>query len=370
MRPAEAAGTARVFAEPAGLLIAGINISSAAPPVEASETERTRNVRFPANAHRGERADDSRRCAGGAVSRRARIRLGARAGAGVAAAVVAATALAATVLSAAAPAGASTGAPAGAATRARAASPAAAGAYGSHARLTLRAMPVGRVAFRRDRHHHLMVRASLFGLTPGSSHAVDLRVPGRSRVIRFSPLTANSGGQAYSTLSSNFTGRWRPGSRLLIRMGVGGGRAAREPIAETRRLPGAGRRPHRLIAVEVTRNGVSYGTPQGGATLVYSGSRHTLTVTVHARGVAPGPHAAHIHLGSCMSQGPVLYMLKDLVANRRGLIVHAVRVFTGVTTPIPARGWYLNIHQGNSGDILSNGQPTIFFRPLLCSNIR
>jgi hypothetical protein len=132
----------------------------------------------------------------------------------------------------------------------------------------------------------------------------------------------------------------------------------------------AGRRPHRLIAVEVTRRGVSYGTPHGSATLVYSGSRHTLTVTVHARGVAPGPHAAHIHLGSCMSQGPVLYMLKDLVANRRGVIVHAVRVFTGVTTPIPARGWYLNIHQGNSRDILSNGQPTIFFRPLLCSNIK
>ena len=152
-------------------------------------------------------------------------------------------------------------------------------------------------------------------------------------------------------------------------MGVGGGRVAREPIAMTRRLLRPGRRSHRLISVEVTRKGVSYGTPQGGATVVYSGSRHTLTVTVHARGVAPGRHAAHIHVGSCMSQGPVLYMLRDLIANRRGVIVHAVRVFTGVTTPIPARGWYLNIHQGNSGDILSNGQPTIFFRPLLCANI-
>jgi hypothetical protein len=323
-------------------------------------------VRFPANAYRGERAEDSRRCAGGAVSRRARIRLGAGA---------AAAALAATVLSVTAPAGASTNAaaraaiPARAALPAQAAAPAAGAAYGARARLILRAMPVGRVAFRRDRHHHLMVRAALFGLTPGSSHAVDLWVPGRSRVIRFSPLTANSGGQAYSTLSSNFTGRWRPGSRLLIRMGVGGGRVAREPIARTRRLLRPGRRSHRLISVEVTRKGVSYGTPQGGATVVYSGSRHTLTVTVHARGVAPGRHAAHIHVGSCMSQGPVLYMLRDLIANRRGVIVHAVRVFTGVTTPIPAHGWYLNIHQGNSGDILSNGQPTIFFRPLLCSDI-
>jgi hypothetical protein len=236
-------------------------------------------------------------------------------------------------------------------------------------RLTLRAMPVGRVTFLRDSHNHLMVRAALFGLTPGSSHAVDLWVPGRPRVIRFSRLTANSGGRAASTLSSNFTGRWRPGSRLVIRMGAGGSRVARLPIAETRRLARAGRRAHWLIPVEVSRHWVRYGTPQGGATLAYNGSRHTLTVTVHARGVTPGPHAAHIHLGSCMNQGPVKYMLRDLVANRRGVIVHAVRVFTNVTTPIPAHGWYLNIHQGNSGDIASNGQPTIFFRPLLCARI-
>jgi hypothetical protein len=71
-----------------------------------------------------------------------------------------------------------------------------------------------------------------------------------------------------------------------------------------------------------------------------------------------------------MSQGPVIYMLRDLVANRRGRIVHAVRVFTNVSTPVPAHGWYLNIHQGNSGDILSNGQPSILFRPLLCANIK
>ena len=128
-------------------------------------------------------------------------------------------------------------------------------------------------------------------------------------------------------------------------------------------------RPHRLISVEVSAVGISYGTPRGRATVSYNARRHTLTVTVSASGVTPGPHAAHIHLGSCESQGPVKYMLRDLVANRHGRIVHAVRVFTGVTTPIPASGWYLNVHQGNSRDILSNGQPTIFFRPLICADI-
>ena len=128
--------------------------------------------------------------------------------------------------------------------------------------------------------------------------------------------------------------------------------------------------PHRLIAVEIGRGGANWGTPRGRAAISYDAQRRTLTVTVQASGLTPGPHAAHIHLGSCQSQGPVKYMLADLVANRHGRIAHAVRVFTHVTTPIPAHGWYLNIHQGNSGDILRNGQPTILFRPLLCANIR
>ena len=156
----------------------------------------------------------------------------------------------------------------------------------------------------------------------------------------------------------------------MIRMGTGDGRVARKAIAQTRLLRRGGRGPHRLIAVEVSPGGASWGTPRGRAAISYNAQRRTLTVTVQASGLTPGPHAAHIHLGSCLSQGPVKYMLPDLVANRHGRIAHAVRVFTHVTAPIPAHGWYLNIHQGNSGDILRNGQPTIFFRPLLCANIR
>ncbi len=308
-----------------------------------------------ASTNRAAGADEPRRRTWGGVSRRARIRLGA--GAAAAAALAAAA-----VLALAASAGASTSS---------AGTVGSAAAHGTPAvvHLSLRAMPAGTVTFGRGSDGHLTVHADMFGLTPGSSRNVNLVIPGRSRTIRFSTLTANSVGQADSTLQSNFTGHLPRDSRLVIRMGVQGGRVARGPIAETRRLSRPGRRPHWLIAVEVSPAGISYGTPRGRATISYNAYRHTLTVTVSASGVTPGPHAAHIHLGSCMSQGPVKYMLRDLVANRHGMIVHAVRVFTNVTTPIPAHGWYLNIHQGNSGDILSNGQPTIFFRPLICADI-
>ena len=233
--------------------------------------------------------------------------------------------------------------------------------------LHLRAMPTGTVRFG-SRHGRLTVHAAMYGLTPGSAHRVDLAVPGR-RSVRFSQLVATGAGRANVTLSSSFTGRVPTGSRLLIRMGTTNSRVARQPIAVTARLRYPGGRPHRLIAVEVSPAGVHYGTPRGRAVIAYNAQRRTLTVTVSASGVTPGPHAAHIHLGSCQTQGPVLYMLRDLVASRSGRITRAVRVFTHVTAPPPAHGWYLNIHQGNSKNILSNGQPTIYFRPLICANI-
>ena len=76
---------------------------------------------------------------------------------------------------------------------------------------------------------------------------------------------------------------------------------------------------------------------------------------MNAGGLTPGAHAAHIHVGSCSSQGPVQYMLMDFAANANGRIVDQVRTVTDVTTPLPATGWYLNLHQGNSNNILAAG---------------
>lgn len=302
---------------------------------------------FSGSSDRGAVSDKPLRAVTVGTARRARVHLGAALGVpGVLAAAIA-VALAA---------------PAGASTSSAATHPSAAIA------LHLRAMPRGTVTFGR-RHGLLTVRAVVSGLTAGSAHAVILQVPGRARAVRFSTLTASSVGRASSILHSNFAGRLASGSRLLVRMGTGGSGVAREPIAVTSRLRHAGG-AHRLTAVEVTRRGTSYGTPRGHASISYQPGRRTLTVIVSASGVTPGPHAAHIHLGSCASQGPVKYMLGDLVANRQGRIVRAVRVITNVSVPIPASGWYINIHQGNTGDILSNGQPTILFRPLLCADIR
>jgi hypothetical protein len=124
-----------------------------------------------------------------------------------------------------------------------------------------------------------------------------------------------------------------------------------------------------LVALENNAQGEGFGIPAGSATVAYSPSAKTLTVTVNASGVDPGMHAAHIHLGSCQNQGGVLYMLMDFTADSNGQIANETRTVSGVTSGIPATGWYLNLHEGNSNNILKNGQPSIFFRPLLCQNL-
>jgi len=299
------------------------------------------------------RGDDLPRRPGSKTPLRARMRLSVAAPASTALA-------AAAVLILAVPACASSSSTSGG-------SSAAGGSPAAHV-LVLRAMPVGTVTFGAASRGHLTVHADMFGLTPGSAHNVDLLIPGRSSV-QFSSLTADDVGQANRTLQSNFTGQMPRGSRLLIRMGAQGGGVATEPVASTGQLSGSARGPYRLIPVEVSSGGASFGTLRGRATVSYNRSRDTLTVTIDASGFTPGSHAAHIHLGSCARQGPVKYMLKDLTADSQGNIVHAVQAFTHVTTPIPASGWYLNIHQGNSNNILSNGQPTVLFRPLLCADV-
>jgi hypothetical protein len=59
----------------------------------------------------------------------------------------------------------------------------------------------------------------------------------------------------------------------------------------------------------------------------------------------------------------------DFAASSHGKISGETRTVSDVTSGIPATGWYLNLHQGTSNTILSGGQPTIAFRPLLCANI-
>jgi Cu/Zn superoxide dismutase len=241
-------------------------------------------------------------------------------------------------------------------------------AVASAEHLQLQTMPQGSADLAWNSANQLTAELTVSGLTPGSSHGVELTAPDGAVITEFGTLTANGAGQAQATLTSTDTTPIAPGSHLVILLDDQMGAIASQPIAQTPAIA-SGQMSYQLQGVEVGPTGVSYGTPQGSATVAYNARAKTITVTLTASGLTPGAHAAHIHIGSCASQGPVRYMLTDFTANGQGRIVNEVRTVTGVTSPIPATGWYLNLHQGNSNNILANGQPTVNFRPLLCANI-
>jgi CHRD domain len=240
----------------------------------------------------------------------------------------------------------------------------------------LKSMPTGAVALQRGTQGQLLAHVTMFGLTPGSSHDVEIDGPD-GQLVRFPPLTASGAGQADTTLTSvNSVGKLPYHSKFVIRLGAsagsgdsGGNALAMEPIAESGGLPRHPDSEFALHGVTVDTNGVSFGQPAGRTTITFNAAAQTLTVTVTASGLNPGSHAAHIHLGSCQSQGAVKYMLPDFVADANGDVVDQTRVVTGVTS-VPGPGsWYLNLHQGSMNQILANGAPTLSFRPMLCTNI-
>ena len=231
--------------------------------------------------------------------------------------------------------------------------------------LTLQSMPSGKITISTASNGNTVISANVVGLTPGSEHTAELTSPIGGPTI-LNPLTANGAGQASGTLLDK-TIKLNAASRIVVLNGTDGAPVANEPIAQSGKLGGA--HPSvKLTALEVTPGGMSLGTPSGHAVVAYNPVEKKLTVTISASGLTPGLHAAHIHVGSCASQGGVIYMLMDAKADSHGNINAQTRTILGVNAPLPATGWYLNLHQGNSNTILNNGMPTIAFRPLLCSN--
>jgi CHRD domain len=243
--------------------------------------------------------------------------------------------------------------------------------------LSLSAMPGGTVTLGRNSDGTLAAHVVATGLTPGSSHTVEIDTADGTPAIRLGAFTADGTGAVNTTVTSASSVSELPSdARFAIRLGIVGGDGnenalAREPIAQTGQLSeslGYGSRQYDLHALDVDVNGDNHGRLSGNATVVYDPTAKTLSVTVDASGLTPGMHAAHIHQGSCAAQGSVLYMLMDYQADQNGNVVDETRTVSGVNQ-LPADGsWYLNLHLGDSNSILANGAPTLSFRPLLCAN--
>ena len=235
---------------------------------------------------------------------------------------------------------------------------------------SLAAMPAG----------HLMVTGSqqmrqlhldAIGLTPNSPHEVDLvkagcademRMGRMRSVMSMGTIMADAGG-AVDTMISAPAPAMHTHRSLLILLGTSptGSNSSMVVACASLHHQGGGSMLH-----SVTQTGMP---TNGQARISYDPATQSLTVRVHATGFTPmSLHAAHIHQGSCQAQGGVLYMLQDLQANGNG-VIDATRMVTGVMSAPPASGWYLNIHMGDSQNVLANGKPTLEFQPRLCGDL-
>jgi CHRD domain len=101
-------------------------------------------------------------------------------------------------------------------------------------------------------------------------------------------------------------------------------------------------------------------TASGTTQLTLSGS--TLTVKLTLSGLAPkSSHAAHIHSGSCESQGAVVHPLSNVVADASGNAT--VTTTINNVSSIPSSGWYVNVHY--STDLSTQTG----FNPIACGNV-
>ncbi len=106
-------------------------------------------------------------------------------------------------------------------------------------------------------------------------------------------------------------------------------------------------------------------SPNGVANLTFNAHSKTLTVRIVLTGLVPNStHPAHIHLGSCTSPypGTIKYPLQNVVAGANGQAV-STTVLQNISSPVPATGWYINVHNG------PGLTPADQYTPIACGNL-
>lgn len=88
--------------------------------------------------------------------------------------------------------------------------------------------------------------------------------------------------------------------------------------------------------------------PYGYASLVWNPRTRNLVVTLSVTSLLAGSvHSASIRLGNCGDTGPVVYPLREVLADGHGNAFTTTTI-SDVTTGIPASGWYIDV-QGDPG---------------------
>jgi predicted DNA-binding protein with PD1-like motif len=106
--------------------------------------------------------------------------------------------------------------------------------------------------------------------------------------------------------------------------------------------------PNRVLAgkSDVGAVAILKHAPSGVADLTWNPQSKELNVKFSLIGLVPkSVHPAHIHLGTCNSNGKVIYPLHEIVADDKGAATETTTI-ADVVNGIPSSGWSINVHNG------------------------
>lgn len=233
---------------------------------------------------------------------------------------------------------------------------------------TLTHVPQGSVSMQwSPTTKQLTVEISMVGLGPNSIHPAHIHAGTcantGSVLFPLQPVDANPHGDASVTTTVSGVAGGIPATGWVINIHTGPGLTPADqyrPIA----CLNVSNPSHAATFHGIFQPAVGPGNDvTGSATLSLNPTAHTLGVSLTVQGLDPNTvHPAHVHLGSCQSQGPVVYPLPDLTSNASGA-ASVSQTFTGVSqTSIPS-DWYVNVHNNTA---LST---QVGFTPLSCGNV-
>ena len=219
----------------------------------------------------------------------------------------------------------------------------------------------------------LTVNVSLTGLAPNSTHPEHIHAgtcasnPMGPIVYSLAPLVANAHGVATSTTTIAGVMKGIPASGWYVNVHNGPqlatvlqGRAiACATVYNTHPVTDSGQTVHVQLGNTMDLDESAHGEAQ------LSLQNDTLVVNLTMSGLAPNTaHMAHIHAGSCESQGAVVYPLQLVVADGKGnatvtTTINDMKTFP--TTPL-----YINIHEAGT---MSGMSTQTGFNPIACGNI-
>ena len=236
---------------------------------------------------------------------------------------------------------------------------------------TLKHMPTGIATISwNPTSHALMVKISLIGLAPNSTHPAYIHRGSCSKqgliVYPLQNVVADARGVGTSTTTiKNVTKVPATGWYVNIHNGPGLSPSDQFLPIVCGDIVLTHVSPASPLSLKIPLNSApraSAGESANGmAQLTLSGK--TLTVRLTVSGLEPNSsHEAHIHSGSCASQGPVVYPLQTVTADASG---HA-NVTTTIknVTSIPSSGWYVHLHRSTALSTQTG------FDPIACGDVK